>query len=167
MEQKKEIKGWWDSWGPGIAPCPASVVKTIFLTSKLPPLIMSLTFQLESSRLGIPNSGADFPPVSGQPGMPVSEMGTFANSMFGWDLAYGVHSKTPAEPLKAKLGTLACSRQSLVWSRAGFPPRCLNQQGLYDFFKKKKKPRSSHTACIRWTRHVSDSFILSREFVGS
>ena len=139
MEQKKEIKGWWDSWGPGIAPCPASVVKTIFLTSKLPPLIMSLTFQLESSRLGIPNSGADFPPVSGQPGMPVSEMGTFANSMFGWDLAYGVHSKTPAEPLKAKLGTLACSRQSLVWSRAGFPPRCLNQQGLYDFFKKKKK----------------------------
>ena len=139
MEQKKEIKGWWDSWGPGIAPCPASVVKTILLTSKLPPLIMSLTFQLESSRLGIPNSGADFPPVSGQPGMPVSEMGTFANSMFGWDLAYGVHSKTPAEPLKAKLGTLACSRQSLVWSRAGFPPRCLNQQGLYDFFKKKKK----------------------------
>lgn len=67
MEQKKEIKGWWDPWGPGIAPCPASVVKTIFLTSKLPPLIMSLTFQLESSRLGIPNSGADFPPVSGQP----------------------------------------------------------------------------------------------------
>ena len=67
MEQKREIKGWWDSWGPGIAPCPASVIKTIFLTSKLPPLIMSLTFQLESSRLGIPNSGADFLPVSGQP----------------------------------------------------------------------------------------------------
>lgn len=33
--------------------------------------------------------------------------------------------------------------------------------------KKKTKTRSSHTACIRWTRHVSDSFILSREFVGS
>ena len=102
--------------------------------------------------------------------MPVSEMGTFANSAFGWDLAYGVHSKTPAEPLKAELGTLACSRQSLVWSRAGFPPRCLNQQGLYDLLKHTHTHTHTHgplTACIRWTRHVSDSFILSREFVGS
>ena len=67
MEQKKEIKRRWDSWRPGIAPCPASVIKTIFLTSKLPPLIMSLTFQLESSQLGIPSSGADILRVSGQP----------------------------------------------------------------------------------------------------
>lgn len=53
--------------GPQAAFSPALVTETIFLTSKLPPLIISLTFQLESSRQGTPNSGADFLPVSGQP----------------------------------------------------------------------------------------------------
>ena len=66
--------------------------------------------------------------------MPASEIRTVANSAFGWDLAHGTHSKSPTEPVKAELGTPSCSRQSLVWSGASFPPRCLNQQGLQDFF---------------------------------
>lgn len=65
--KRKKSKDGGIPGAPGIALCPASVVKTIFLTSKLPPLIISLTFQLASSQLGTPNSGADFLPVSGQP----------------------------------------------------------------------------------------------------
>ena len=36
--------------------------------------------------------------------MPASETSTFANYMFGSDLAYGVHSMLPTEPVKAEAG---------------------------------------------------------------
>lgn len=36
--------------------------------------------------------------------MPASEMSTFANYMFGSDLAYGAHSMLPTEPVKAGAG---------------------------------------------------------------
>ena len=168
MEQKKEIKGWWDSRGPGIAPCPASVVKTIFLTSKLPPLIMSLTFQLESSRLGIPNSEADFPPVSGQPWHACLWNGDLCQLYVWLGSCIWRAQQDPGRASEGRAGHSCLLQAEFGLEQSWFSSKMSQSAGpLRSLKKKKKKARSSHTACIRWTRHVSDSFILSREFVGS
>ena len=169
MEQKKEIKGWWDSRGPGIAPCPASVVKTIFLTSKLPPLIMSLTFQLESSRLGIPNSEADFPPVSGQPWHACLWNGDLCQLYVWLGSCIWRAQQDPGRASEGRAGHSCLLQAEFGLEQSWFSSKMSQSAGPLRSLKKKKKKktRSSHTACIRWTRHVSDSFILSREFVGS
>lgn len=98
-----------------IALSPDPVIETIFLISKLPPLIIFLTFQLESSRQGTPNFGATFYQYLGNLGMPASEMNSSANYMFGSDLAHGAHSVPPTELVEAGAGhSPACSRPSLV-----------------------------------------------------
>ena len=170
MEQKKEIKRRWDSWRPGIAPCPASVIKTIFLTSKLPPLIMSLTFQLESSQLGIPNSGADILRVSGQPWHACLWNGDLCQ-LYVWLGSCIWHAQQ--DPSRAAEGRTvhSCLLQAeFGLEQSWFSSKMSQSAGPLWSLKKKKKTKKTHDplpACIRWTRHVSDSFILSREFVGS
>lgn len=166
MEQRKKSKSEWSSWGPGIAPCPASVLDHIFDIQTASTNNVT-DFPAESSRLGIPNSGADFLPVS---------WATLACLSLKWGplptrLVGILHIACTARPRQSlwrqSWGLLPAPGRVLVLEqKLVFPPRCLNQQGLYDL-KKKQKTHGPLTACIRWTRHVSDSFILSREFVGS
>lgn len=87
------------------------------MISKLPPLIIFLTFQLESSRQGTPNFGATFYQYLGNPGMAASEMNSSANYMFASDLAHGAHSVQPTEPAEAGLGTHQPA-PGPVWLRA-------------------------------------------------
>lgn len=127
------MKGWRWPWGPPTAfPCP------ILLTSKLPPLIILPTFQLESAPQGTPNAeliSTSIWATLARPRLQCSPLPTIR-------LVRILHMACPAGsrqgPQRPGLGAHACSRQRRARSRAGFSPRCLNQQDLQNFFFFKK-----------------------------
>lgn len=67
MEQRERNQRTVGSLGGPRLPFPCLSGTDHIFDIQAASLIILLTFQLESSRLGTPNSGADFLPVSGQP----------------------------------------------------------------------------------------------------